>query len=292
LHAFDENVKVFHAGTQQLDEQVVTNGGRVLCVTALGETISQAQQRAYQQAEKINCDLIGDWRQRRSRLLLMILADRHPCGVHRDELIEAIWPNRDPSQARNNLNQAIHIVRRRFKDAGAPDPIEHIGERYRLQSAWNIEVDAHRFEELAGAALRSGEGGMVDEALALYRGDYLSDEPYEEWFQPGRHHLQRLYLDLMEQRGRRLLEIGSLGEAIADSRQVLRTEPTNESAHRRLMAALARQGRQTEALQAYERCRSTLSDEIGMSPSHETDALYEEILCGTAAGDREYSLSA
>lgn len=45
--------KVFHAGTRLQSDDVVTSGGRVLCVTALGDTVAQAQQRAYQLAEGI-----------------------------------------------------------------------------------------------------------------------------------------------------------------------------------------------------------------------------------------------
>lgn len=50
-----ENVdgKVFHAGTRLQENQVLTSGGRVLCVTALGETVAEAQKRAYQLAEGI-----------------------------------------------------------------------------------------------------------------------------------------------------------------------------------------------------------------------------------------------
>ncbi|WP_347254036.1 phosphoribosylamine--glycine ligase [Leminorella grimontii] len=48
-----EGEKVFHAGTQLRECHVVTQGGRVLCVTALGESVAQAQQRAYKLAEKI-----------------------------------------------------------------------------------------------------------------------------------------------------------------------------------------------------------------------------------------------
>jgi phosphoribosylamine--glycine ligase len=53
---FSEGTKVFHAGTSKQDNAVVTAGGRVLCVTALGETVSQAQQLAYQAVAKINWD--------------------------------------------------------------------------------------------------------------------------------------------------------------------------------------------------------------------------------------------
>ncbi|MGT8839797.1 phosphoribosylamine--glycine ligase [Vibrio cholerae] len=46
--------KVFHAGTETQGDQVVTNGGRVLCATALGNTVLEAQQRAYQLADQIS----------------------------------------------------------------------------------------------------------------------------------------------------------------------------------------------------------------------------------------------
>ena len=47
------DVKVFHAGTRERNGRVVTDGGRVLCVTALGETVREAQGRAYQAVESI-----------------------------------------------------------------------------------------------------------------------------------------------------------------------------------------------------------------------------------------------
>jgi phosphoribosylamine--glycine ligase len=53
-HAFPEHVKVFHAGTALDEEGVVTSGGRVLCVCALGEDVTRAQQEAYRACEKIS----------------------------------------------------------------------------------------------------------------------------------------------------------------------------------------------------------------------------------------------
>lgn len=46
--------KIFHAGTADKDGQVVTNGGRVLCATALGDTVSEAQERAYKLAHQVS----------------------------------------------------------------------------------------------------------------------------------------------------------------------------------------------------------------------------------------------
>ncbi|MBR9866625.1 MAG: phosphoribosylamine--glycine ligase [Oceanospirillales bacterium] len=49
-----EGTKVFHAGTAEKDGQVVTSGGRVLCATALGNSVTEAQQRAYELVKQIN----------------------------------------------------------------------------------------------------------------------------------------------------------------------------------------------------------------------------------------------
>jgi phosphoribosylamine--glycine ligase len=55
-NSFGEDAHVFHAGTTDKDGQVVTNGGRVLCVTALGENVKIAQKRAYEVAADIQFD--------------------------------------------------------------------------------------------------------------------------------------------------------------------------------------------------------------------------------------------
>ena len=54
--ALPEDTKIFHAGTRMENGEVVTNGGRVLCATALGNTVSEAQKKAYALAEKISWD--------------------------------------------------------------------------------------------------------------------------------------------------------------------------------------------------------------------------------------------
>ena len=50
------NSKVFHAGTKSIDTKVTTNGGRVLCATALGSTVTEAQKNAYKLANTISCN--------------------------------------------------------------------------------------------------------------------------------------------------------------------------------------------------------------------------------------------
>ena len=52
----DNNVKMFHAGTAEKDGQIVTNGGRILCATALGNTVTEAQQSAYALVDEVHWD--------------------------------------------------------------------------------------------------------------------------------------------------------------------------------------------------------------------------------------------
>ena len=51
---YPDGQKIFHAGTKQVGDDVVTAGGRVLCATALGHTVTQAQQAAYALVNEVN----------------------------------------------------------------------------------------------------------------------------------------------------------------------------------------------------------------------------------------------
>src|SRR5207253_8708215 len=63
-------------------------------------------------------------------------------------------------------------------------------------------------------------------------------------------------------------------------RSAISADPLREDAHRGLMTALARLGRQAEALRCYEHCRRVLREELGAAPSPETQAVYEQLLAG------------
>jgi phosphoribosylamine--glycine ligase len=51
-----DDAMVFHAGTRMENNQVLTNGGRVLCATALGDSVEEAQQKAYELVKRIHWD--------------------------------------------------------------------------------------------------------------------------------------------------------------------------------------------------------------------------------------------
>ena len=53
-----DSVKVFHAGTRQVGGEILTSGGRVLCVTALADSVTEARNKAYRSVESIACDAL------------------------------------------------------------------------------------------------------------------------------------------------------------------------------------------------------------------------------------------
>jgi predicted ATPase len=113
------------------------------------------------------------WRLRKAKELvkLLALADGH--RLHREQAMDALWPDRDPSAAANNLNQAVHAAR---KALGADAIAVHEG-LLRLEA----DLDVEAFEGAAAAARRERTAAACERALALYRGELLPENRYDDW---------------------------------------------------------------------------------------------------------------
>lgn len=222
------------------------------------------------------------WRLRKAKAVikLLALAPRH--RLHREQLMDILWPDLAPSAAANQLRKALHAVRRTL----TPDPeagARLIGSRDEFvmlpSDAW-VDVDAFR----AAAADARRTGDPVDHLIALevYGGELLPEDRYEEWAEPVRDELRGEFLSMC-------LEAAELFEARADLDQaamllsrVVEVDPTNEQAHRGLMRVYALAGRRHDAVRQYERLRDILRRELEVEPDVETHQLYEEIRAGQA----------
>ncbi len=113
------------------------------------------------------------WRLRKAKELvkLLALADGH--RLHREQAMEALWPERDPDAAANNLNQAVHAARRAL---GAEAITGHEG-LLRLEA----ELDVEAFERAAAGARRERTAAACERALALYGGELLPENRYDDW---------------------------------------------------------------------------------------------------------------
>jgi predicted ATPase len=126
----------------------------------------------------------GAWRLRKARELVKLLALARGHRLHREQAMDALWPELDPAAAANNLNQAVHVARRAL---GA----ETIEAKEGLL-LFHAEVDVDVFETAAATALRSRSAPALRAALALYGGELLPENRYDDFAGARRDELEIL----------------------------------------------------------------------------------------------------
>ena len=229
------------------------------------------------------------WPGRKVRQLLGILATHRHRVVSSDELIEWLWPNLSVESARNSLWVAISRLRRVLEpDIGKHGPFVFLrteSEGYRFGAAGRCEVDVDTFLALVREGQARQQDGQwaaaVDAYLAaqaLYRGDYLAQDPYEDWTIHIRERLLETFLALKVDLATCHLALGRYREALEYAQQALDHDRCRESAWRLVMEAHCRQGERDLALRAFAHCRAILADELNVDPLPETLALRERIL--------------
>src|SRR5580658_842640 len=197
--------------------------------------------------------------------LLAMLAARAGAVVPADQLVDGLWGERLPDDPSNALQGLVSRLRSRL---GA-DLIETRSSGYRLGVPAD-EVDLVRFEALvsrADDALASVAINLIDEALALWRGQAFGEHADLAQLRAEASRLEELRLVASERRLRRLLEAGQFDEAISGLDAFVVDHPLRERALGALMEALARSGRKTEALRRLSSYRSMLAEESGLEPS-------------------------
>ncbi len=160
---------------------------------------------------------------------------------------------------------------------------------YRVQ-AGSDEVDVLRFRRLCrdgGTAARAGEWAiaweMLGEALGLWRGDPLADVPSELLRQDEVPALEQSRLEAAGWQADAGLHLGRHAELVPRLQSLAVRYPLRERFHTQLMLALARSGRRAEALEAYQRARQVLAEELGTEPGAELRELHQQVLVGDRA---------
>jgi DNA-binding SARP family transcriptional activator len=229
------------------------------------------------------------WPSRKACQLLKILITYRQRAAASDELIDWLWPDLNPESAHNSLWVAVSHLRRVLEPEtvgrGASSFILTEPPGYRFAPAGRCETDVDTFLEgvRLGQAHQQREqwAEAIDTYLAvetLYRGEYLAQDPYEDWALPTRERLRETFLEMKSGLAACHLALGRYQEALEHARQVLEHDSCRESAWRLVMGAHYRQGEQDQALRAFERCRAILREELGVDPLPETTALHERFL--------------
>ncbi|MDH6570814.1 putative ATPase/DNA-binding SARP family transcriptional activator [Streptomyces sp. SAI-117] len=225
----------------------------------------------------------------RLRALLTVLALRPGRTVPVSVLVDEVWDGDPPADATGAVQALVGRLRR----ALGPGAVVSVDGGYRLTAAPD-DIDLHRFERLAGdgvRALADGDpakaAGVLDDALALWRGPALADLP-DRTADAARAEARRL--EALRARHTAALVLGQADQSLPELTALCDTHPLDEPLQALRLRALRDTGRTAEALAAYESVRKLLADRLGVDPGAELRALHGELLRPEpSGGDRRGS---
>lgn len=181
-------------------------------------------------------------------------------------LIDVLWDERPPATASKILQNGVSHLRKQLGDGR----LETRDPGYLLRVAKD-ELDLELFERLA-------REGREAEALALWRGTPLLDLREERFADEARRRLEEQRLAVIEDRIDADLSAGRHADVIPELEVLVSANPLRERPVGQLMLALYRAGRQSDALETYQRARRQLSEELGLEPGPKLQELERRIL--------------
>jgi DNA-binding SARP family transcriptional activator len=219
------------------------------------------------------------WQRRVAALfkLLVTVPDRRR---RRDDLIDILWPDADSDRGMVNLRMLVHRLRATI-DLPNPPPVLSEAGWIALNPQCEWELDLEPLE--AAATNPAADLHDLEDAAALYRGEPLTEERYEDWARAPRERALHAWRAICVRLG---VQYMSRAEHISAGRwleRALEADPFDEDAFRRLLANFHAAGRSAEALRRYARLEILFLDELDMAPSPATRSLAESIRHGAEA---------
>ncbi len=216
--------------------------------------------------------------------VLKYLLINHKQKIPREVLMDTFWQNSDPNSARNNLNVSLHSLRSALREITETPIVIFDKGNYFLNPDLRIWIDVEEFEDQLheGQKLESiGDPANAirryEVAASLYQGDFLEEDPYEEWPVLTREHLRVSYMETLDHLSQIYFDMGQYSACVALCQKMLDRDSCREDAHRLLMRCFSRQGQQNLALRQYKSCVDALRTELEVDPDPTTLKLAERI---------------
>ena len=223
----------------------------------------------------------NEWRLKKAGSLVKLLALTQGHRLHREQVMDVLWPELDTEPAANNLHRALHFARAALGDTPANTTSRYLtlrGDLLTLCPNGPLWVDVEAFESAAATARHSQEPAAYRVAIELYVGDLLPEDRYEEWAETRREALRETYLALLTELAALHEEREEYEPAIAALRRALVSEPAHEGAHQSLMRLYAASEERQRAITQYEQLERALFEEFGAEPAAASRRLHEEIV--------------
>jgi ATP/maltotriose-dependent transcriptional regulator MalT/DNA-binding SARP family transcriptional activator len=262
--------ELFHLETDPLAEPAKTT--EVIDRPNLIEIYALGNSRVLMDGELVTK---SDWGASAAKELFFLLLTR-PEGLHKEQIIEALWPDTSPSKG----NSRFHSTTYRLRRALYQECLIREGSTYLLQLDVPYTYDVARFDQLVSKAKSHNGGQEIDnyqKAADLYEGDYLANI-YSSWSSKEQERLRHEYLNVLVYLSTHHLREGNYEDCLSLSQEALTIDAFSEEIYRQIMHCYARLGNRTAALKSYEKCSEMLQNELGVEPAPETEILCERII--------------
>jgi DNA-binding SARP family transcriptional activator len=211
-------------------------------------------------------------------------------------LVEELWGDSPPRSSATTLQTYILQLRNRLSAAGVQDSdvrtmisTRHGGYMLEVQAC---QADVPEFMSLARTGRTAAEAGdylaasdLLGRALALWRGSALADMRLGPVLELDAASLEEVRLGVLERRIKADLALGRHTDLLGELTLLTGKNPMNENFCALLMVALYRSGHVGRALEAFQRERATLREELGVEPCPRLQRLQQSILSGDPALD-------
>ncbi|MGE5672458.1 MAG: BTAD domain-containing putative transcriptional regulator [Mycobacterium leprae] len=216
--------------------------------------------------------------------LFKLLVSSRGKPLLREQIVDAIWPEADPEAADRSFEVTVSTLRKLLDPLLDQPLILRRGRGYLFNPAVTLSVDMEEFTAHLSRGQWWWERGQTAPAVSewhaaerLYAGDFLAEDPYDDWATATRERLKEQYVDLVTHLGELDFQNGHYTEALQRATTVLAEDPIRERAFRLLLRTHAAQGNRWVALRAYRRFQAELARELGEEPTPETQELARRI---------------
>ncbi len=234
---------------------------------------------------------LTQFRSDKVRALLAYLCVESDGAHRREKLAGLLWPDFPETRARTNLRRTLSDLRDVIDDRLEPGnalPSANLLRITRQTIQFNLDSEAWVDVQTIIKTLEASHPSIADleAGVACCRGEFMAgfslpdNTVFEEWLLFQRERFSRLTLDGLGRLAQAYASEGEYDRAIPYAWRQVKLDPLREKAHRQLMRLLAYDGQTGKALAQYEACCDLLLEEIGIEPSEETTALYQQIRNG------------
>jgi len=213
--------------------------------------------------------------------LLSCLAMHPHTGVHREALVEHVWPDSSLQAAIQCLNTLTHWLKSQLADAlGGQPPVVYVQSHYALNLDSGLKVDVVEFESAVAAGGRLLLAGSTaaaiesyEQAVVLYRGDLTSTSDITGLLE--RERLRATCLTALAHLADAHFALKNYEQMLECALRLLTIDPCREDAHRMVMRAYVRLGARAQALRQYKTCQMILREEFDAAPEPATERLFD-----------------